>query len=91
MIAVAIVGLLLGAGLAPRFRVFVLGPVVLVMLAIIGINGILRGETVWWMASAMLVGATSLEFGYLGGCFLHLVVGSREKSKSGSTHSCSPK
>jgi xanthosine utilization system XapX-like protein len=91
MIAVAIVGLLLGAVLALRFKVFVLAPTVLVMLSIIGIGGILRSETVWWMASAILVGATSLQFGYLGGSVLHFIGGRREKNKSESTHSCSPK
>lgn len=74
MVAIAISGFLIGVTLSLRFRVFVLVPVTLSALAVIAVGEGLRGESIWWIALASLLTATSVQAGYLIGGLLQLAV-----------------
>jgi hypothetical protein len=67
VIALALVGLIVGATIAMHFRVFALIPAIILMLATIAIVGMLHWESGMWIASSMALAATSLQLGFLGG------------------------
>src|ERR1700730_12259213 len=67
MIILAAIGLLVGAALGLRFSVFILIPAICLALIIAAIDGIARGHEVWWIASTMVIAATSIQVGYIGG------------------------
>ena len=68
----AIAGILVGATLGLRFRLIVLAPAICLAFAVVVTNGIVHGETAGWTAIAMVVVATSLQLGFLGGFSLRL-------------------
>jgi hypothetical protein len=67
MIILAAIGLLVGAALGLRFSVFILIPAICFALIIAAVDGIARGHEVWWIASTMVIAATSIQVGYIGG------------------------
>ncbi len=67
MIILATIGTLIGAVLGLRFKVLVLVPVMVFALAIVAVDGIARGDSVWQLVAAMVVVATSVQLGFLGG------------------------
>lgn len=67
---VALAMLCIGSALGLRFRVFVLFPVILLGLIGSTAYGLAQGTTIWSVTITNLVGATCLQFGYLGGAFL---------------------
>jgi hypothetical protein len=67
MILLAIVSILVGALLGLRFRVFILVPAITFALALVIGVGVAREAGIWWIALEMVVVATALQLGYLGG------------------------
>jgi hypothetical protein len=67
---VALAMLCIGSALGLRFRVFVLFPVILLGLIASTAYGLAQGTTIWSITITNLVGATCLQFGYLGGALL---------------------
>jgi hypothetical protein len=67
MLILAAIGLLVGAALGLRFSVFILIPAICFALIIAAIDGIAGGHEVWWIASTMVIVATSIQVGYIGG------------------------
>jgi hypothetical protein len=75
MLILMAIGILVGAVLGLRFKVLVLVPVICVALAIVLVDGIARGDGLWWLALAMVVIATSLQLGYILGIVVRFVLG----------------
>jgi hypothetical protein len=67
MLGLQTVSALLGAAFGLRFGVLILVPVIALELAIVAINGIAIGESLWRLAIAMSLVATFSQLGYLGG------------------------
>jgi hypothetical protein len=70
MLGLQTVSALLGAAFGLRFGVLILIPVMVLELAIVAVNGIAIGESVWRLAVAMSLVATFSQLGYLGGSFV---------------------
>ena len=67
MIILILLSVLVGAALGLRFKVFVLVPVICGTLAIVVVDGIARGDSLWRLALTMIVIATVLQLGYVLG------------------------
>jgi hypothetical protein len=63
----ALTSLCIGAALGLRFRVFALFPVILLGFIVITVWGLCLGQAGWSIVLMNVVGATCLQFGYLGG------------------------
>jgi hypothetical protein len=70
MMMPAIIGFLIGAAVAQRFKVLMLIPVVLLTLLIIVAGSVTRTEALWNIALAALIVTGSLQIGYLAGSAL---------------------
>jgi len=70
MLLLMIVACLVGALLARRFKAFALVPATGFLLAAVAVGGGMAGKSGRWIAVAMVVAATFLQLGYLGGSFL---------------------
>jgi hypothetical protein len=71
LIAITIFTLAGGAVLGLRYKVFILVPAVLfAILAVIGAS-VARGAGIWTIVLEVLVGATALQLGYVGGKRIH--------------------
>ncbi len=70
MLALALLGALLGGVIALRFRVFALIPVISLVLAIVATGGVLRGEGAWSIVQSMAMVWISIQVGYLCGAIL---------------------
>jgi hypothetical protein len=70
MLMPAIIGFLIGAAVAQRFKVLMLIPVVLLTLLIIIAGSITRTEGLWTIALGALIVTGSLQIGYLAGSAL---------------------
>jgi hypothetical protein len=68
MVALMMVGI--GAALGLRFRIFVLLPVILLGFFVCTAIGLAQGTAIWSIALTSIIGATSLQLGYLGGSLL---------------------
>jgi hypothetical protein len=69
MLPLSIFGVIVGAILGARFRVLVLAPVIFFAAATIIAAGFVNGFGADTSLIALLVILTSIEFGYLAGCF----------------------
>jgi len=67
---IALTMLCIGSALGLRFKVFVLLPAILLGLIVVTACGIAQGATIWSIALMNVVGASCLQFGYLGGVLL---------------------
>jgi hypothetical protein len=67
IVIITVLSILFGAVLAWRFTVFVLIPAVALDLAVVVAAAVARGDDVWSIALAMVLSATGLQMGYLGG------------------------
>jgi hypothetical protein len=75
--------LCIGSALGLRFRVLVLLPAILLGLIVITACGLAQGATIWSITLTNVVGATCLQFGYLGGVLLgFLTFGGTKGSQS---------
>jgi hypothetical protein len=75
MMIVILMGVLVGAVLGLRFKMFVLVSVFCAGLPFIIVGGISRGDGFWRVALAMIVLATSVQVGYTLGSVLQSVIG----------------
>ena len=80
MVALTMLGI--GAALGLRFRIFVLLPVILLGLFVCTPIGLAQGTTIWSIALTNIVGATCLQFGYLGGTLLLIFTGRLDGTRS---------
>jgi hypothetical protein len=74
MMLLILTGLLLGAVLGLRLKVLVLIPAICGALAIVVVDGIARGDTLWQLAFSMIMIATALQFGYFFGNVIRFVM-----------------
>jgi hypothetical protein len=74
MMILILTGVLVGAMLGLRLKVFVLVPVFCGALALVAYDGIARGDTLWRLAFSMIMIATALQFGYFLGNVVRLVI-----------------
>jgi hypothetical protein len=72
MLILTMISLLIGAALGLRFKVFILVPVIGLALAMVAVNG--AGDGTWQLVVTMVVVATFLQLGYLGGSILQSAV-----------------
>jgi hypothetical protein len=79
MAVLIIVGILVGALIASRFRAITIVPVMAFMTAIIVLFATARGEMVWWLAATA---AVSVQLGYLGGGILRFAIYAKRLRKS---------
>jgi hypothetical protein len=84
----ALVGIcfLVGAVLSLRFKVLILVPAIGCSVVMVTANGIVLGESVWRLALAMVVAATAIQLGYIGGTVAQLLfraAGATPRSQSG--------
>lgn len=77
MIMIALAGLFTGAGLAVRFSVFVLSPVIAVVV-LFGIANIVGGAETLSCLTATSVAVICLQIGYLAGSVALLILHGRE-------------
>jgi hypothetical protein len=84
MLMLLVGGILIGAVLSLRLNVFVLIPVTCAALMIVAVGEAARGDSLWYIAGTMVLVATALQLGYLGGSALLVVAGSRRVSNRSS-------
>jgi hypothetical protein len=69
MLILTMISFLVGVVLGLRFKMFVLVPAIGLALAMVVVNG--AGAGTWQLVGTMVVVATSLQLGYVGGSILH--------------------
>ncbi len=74
-IKLAIIGVLAGAALGLRYKVFVLVPAVTLAMIFAAIAGIAQGDHLGSIILAMLILGTTVQFGYLTGIAIHAAAG----------------
>ena len=74
MMILILTGVLVGAVLGLRLKVFVLVPVICGALALVVVDGIARGDTLWRLAFSMIMIATALQIGYFLGNVVRFVI-----------------
>jgi hypothetical protein len=86
MLILAIISFLIGVALGLRFKVLILVPAIGLALAMVAVHGIVVEDGVWRLVGTMVVVATFIQLGYLGGSVLHSVIGaSRAADYSGAS------
>jgi hypothetical protein len=83
MMILILMGVLVGAVLGLRFKMFILVPVFCVALPFVVVDGVSRGDGVWRLALAMIVLATSVQVGYALGNVLQFVIGAARSRNHG--------
>ena len=76
-------GILCGAVLGLRYKIFILLPAATFMLVFVIGVGVARGAGIWGIALDMMVATTALQLGYAGGSAF---AAARERCKNGVTH-----
>jgi len=72
MLILTMISFLIGVVLGLRFKVFILVPAIGLALAMVAVNG--AGDGTWQLAGTMVLVATFLQLGYLGGVILQFGV-----------------
>jgi hypothetical protein len=67
MVMIFVASMLIGASLGLRFGVFALVPAVAVAIICIAAVGWAHGDAGWAIVSAIILAATGVQLGYLGG------------------------
>jgi hypothetical protein len=65
MLILTMISFLIGVVLGLRFKVLILIPAIGLALAVVALNG--TGDGTWQLVGTIVVVATSLQFGYVGG------------------------
>ena len=73
-----------GASLGLRFTMLILVPAIGLALALVAANGIVVEEGIWRLVGSMVVVATFIQLGYLGGNVLRLVIFGTRATDHGS-------
>jgi hypothetical protein len=76
-IAVAVVACLVGASLSVRLSFFALVPALSVVLVLVALGEVSRGETVWSTGATMLLAAICTQLGYFPGSVIWFMNGNR--------------
>lgn len=84
MLTLAIISLLIGVSLGLRFTMLSLVPAIGLALALVAANGIVVEEGIWRLVGSMVVVATFIQVGYLGGNVLRLVIFGTRAADHGS-------
>lgn len=87
---VALITLCIGSALGLRFRVFVLLPGILITMAVITVGAFAQGAGIGTISVMNVIGATCLQFGYLGGVLLWSRTSSRRLGEAGRSHPARP-
>ena len=74
MLMLVLASMLVGAVLGLRFRILVLVPALLLMLALVVAGGLAHGDDVWSILLALMLGGISIQLGYLGGTAIRFTV-----------------
>ena len=74
MMLLILTGVLVGAVLGLRLKVFVLVPVICGALVIVVGDGIARGDAIWRLAFSMIMVVTALQLGYFLGNVIRFVM-----------------
>src|ERR1700704_3651588 len=74
MMLLILTGVLVGAMLGLRLKVFVLVPVICAALVIVVVDGIAREEAIWRLAFSMIMVITALQLGYFLGSVVRFVM-----------------
>jgi len=74
MLMVGLLGMLAGAVLGMRFRVFILFPAMALACAVIAALGLFGNDGVWTAALAMTVAAAALQMGYFAGMITRTIL-----------------
>ena len=72
MLILTMISFLIGLVLGLRFKVFILVPAIGLALAMVAVNG--AGDGTWQLVGTMVVVASSLQLGYVGGSILQFGV-----------------
>jgi hypothetical protein len=75
VLTLTIISILVGTALGLRFEVFILVPTIGLTLTVVAVAGIASGDGVWWLVATMVLVATFLQLGYIGGDVLRSVIG----------------
>ena len=75
MLIITTISILVGIVVGLRFKVFILVPTVGLATALVAANGIMLGDGIWRIAATMVIAATLLQLGYVGGSVLRLIIG----------------
>jgi hypothetical protein len=70
----ATISFLIGVSLGLRFTVLILVPAIGLALALVAVHGIVVEEGIWRLIGSMVVVATFIQLGYLGGNALRSVI-----------------
>jgi hypothetical protein len=73
MFILTMICFLIGGVLGLRFKVFILIPTIVLALALVAANGVVVEEGILRLVGTMVVVATSIQLGYLGGSILQSV------------------
>ena len=90
MAALAGICFLVGAVLGLRFRVLILVPAIGLVAAGVTANGIVIGDSLWRLALVMVVAATAIQLGYVGGTVAKVLFGSASSTLTSSAHRHQP-
>ena len=81
MLILTMISFLVGVVLGLRFKVFILVPAIGSALAMVAVNG--AGDGTWKLVGTMIVVATSLQLGYVGGSILQFSVCAKRAADHG--------
>jgi hypothetical protein len=81
MLILTIIIFLVGLVLGLRFKVLILVPTIGLTLAMVAVNGNVDG--VWWLVGKMVVAATLLQLGYVGGSILRFGISATRAADHG--------
>jgi hypothetical protein len=74
MLILTMISFLIGVVLGLRFKVLILIPIIGLALGMVAVHGIAVEDGVWWLVGKMVVVATFLQLGYVGGSILQFGV-----------------
>jgi hypothetical protein len=75
MLILTTISIFAGIVLGLRFTAFILVPAVGLALALLAANGMAHEDGVWSLVATMVVVATFLQLGYIGGSVLRFIMG----------------
>jgi hypothetical protein len=84
MILLAMVSLLVGAALGQRFRVMVLMPATVIVLALAIGQGVTQAYSAWWTLLMAAAAGTSVQIGYFVGLGIHHFLTPASSNRSSS-------
>jgi hypothetical protein len=90
MAALASICFLVGAVLGLRFKVLILVPAIGFATVVVTANGIVIGESLWRLASVVVVAAMAIQLGYVSGTVAQLFFGAARSTLGSKAHKHQP-